>query len=95
MISSPQTFFFLGRNLAAIPCFRDTFMYSIGSGCAVGIVYNLATSKAPWKLAFGTYAAVTFLYWYAGLDVPYSKLDSFLFINVAVLRHCRFSFYRC
>lgn len=36
---------FFGSNLAEIPCFRNSYMYGIGSGVVAGVVYNLATSR--------------------------------------------------
>ena len=36
---------FFGTDLSKIPCFRDSFFYSIGSGMVVGVAYNLATSR--------------------------------------------------
>jgi len=54
---------FRGTDLSKVPCFRDSFMYSIGSGMVVGIAYNLLTSKRPYNLAFGTYTVVLFGYW--------------------------------
>lgn len=53
---------FFGTNLAKIPCFRESFMAGIGSGLIVGLVYNLALSRNPFRLAFGTYGLVTFGY---------------------------------
>ena len=52
-----------GRDVSKAPCFKHSFMYAIGSGMGVGVAYNLALSKNPMKLAFGTYAAVLFGYY--------------------------------
>ena len=35
-------------------------MYGIGAGVVTGVVYNLALSRNPMKLAFTTYGLVTF-----------------------------------
>ena len=47
-------------NMAEVPCFRNSFMYGIGAGVVTGVVYNLALSRNPMKLAFSTYGLVTF-----------------------------------
>ena len=46
--------------MAEVPCFRNSFMYGIGAGVVTGVVYNLALSRNPMKLAFTTYGLVTF-----------------------------------
>ena len=46
--------------MAEVPCFRNSFMYGIGAGVVTGVVYNLALSRNPMKLAFSTYGLVTF-----------------------------------
>jgi len=60
-----RTFFFNGSDMSKVPCFRDTLMYAIGSAMTVGVTYNLATSRSPYKLAFGTFSAVYFGYFIA------------------------------
>ena len=55
-------FMFNGTDLSKVPCFKNSFMYGIGSGTMVGVFYNLAFSRNPFKLAFATYACVTFGY---------------------------------
>lgn len=55
---------FFGTNLAKIPCFKTSFMNGIGSGMLVGVAYNLATSRNPYKLALGTYTVVLFGSWF-------------------------------
>ena len=56
-------FNFFGTDVSKIPCFKHSFMYAIGSGTAAGVIYNLALSRNPMKLAFGTYTAVLFGYY--------------------------------
>jgi len=58
--TKPRTLMFFGSDLAKIPCFRNSYMYGISAGTATGVLYNLATSKSPFKLAFCTYGLVTF-----------------------------------
>lgn len=55
----------MGRNLSEMPCFRETFLYSIGSGMATGFLYFMMTSRIQRSahLAFGTYGCVTLGYW--------------------------------
>ena len=55
---------FNGSDLSKIPCFKNSFMYGIGSGTLVGVTYNLALSRNPFKLAFATYSLVTFGYFF-------------------------------
>ena len=57
-------FMFNGHDLSKVPCFKNSFMYGIGSGTLVGVVYNLALSRNPFKLAFATYGVVTFGYFF-------------------------------
>ena len=40
--------FFLGTDVSKVPCFRDSFFYSILSGMVVGVSYNLLTSRLDW-----------------------------------------------
>merc|ERR1712142_840856 len=42
---------------------KDSLIAGIGSGAGAGILYNLATSRPPTYVAFGTYATVLFGYW--------------------------------
>ncbi|KAG7157928.1 cytochrome c oxidase assembly protein COX20, mitochondrial-like [Homarus americanus] len=55
----------LGRNLSQIPCFRETFLYSISSGLAAGLINFMLTSRVQRSahLAFGVYGCVTIGYW--------------------------------
>merc|ERR1719402_327019 len=39
-------------------------IYGIGAGVVTGVVYNLALSRNPMKLAFSTYGLVTFGYYF-------------------------------
>lgn len=54
-----------GHDLANMPCFRQTFLYSISSGIGSGLLYFMLTSKAKraTHVAFGTYTVVTLGYW--------------------------------
>ena len=56
-------FMFNGTDVSKVPCFKHSFMYGIGAGMGVGVIYNLALSRNPYKIAFGTYAAVLFGYY--------------------------------
>jgi len=58
-----KTLMFFGTDLAKIPCFRESFMAGIGSGLVSGLVYNLAFSRNPFRVAFITYGVVTFGYY--------------------------------
>eukprot|EP00088_Acartia_fossae_P059808 TRINITY_DN713_c0_g1_i1.p1 TRINITY_DN713_c0_g1~~TRINITY_DN713_c0_g1_i1.p1 ORF type:complete len:103 (-),score=7.20 TRINITY_DN713_c0_g1_i1:177-485(-) len=54
--------YFRGSDLTKVPCLRESLMYSIGSGLVAGLAYNLATSRLPYRMAFGTYTVVLFGY---------------------------------
>ena len=62
-LSSFQSFNFLGTDLVKVPCLKWTLMAGLSSGMMSGIVYNLATSRPPWKMFAGTYTGVTLTYW--------------------------------
>ena len=52
-----------GTDVSKIPCFKQSFMLGIGGGAGAGIVYNLATSKNPFKLSYVVFSAVLFGSW--------------------------------
>ncbi|XP_076053289.1 cytochrome c oxidase assembly factor COX20 lethal (3) 87Df isoform X2 [Oratosquilla oratoria] len=56
---------FFDQEFSKIPCFRSTFLYSIGSGISVGLAHFMLTSrvKRSCDLAVGTFALVTLAYW--------------------------------
>merc|ERR1739840_24531 len=58
-----QTLF--GTDYSKVPCFRQTFLYSIGSGLGAGLLNFLFTSRkrASINRGFGTYMCVTLGYW--------------------------------
>ena len=56
-------FMFRGTDLSKAPCMKNSFMYAIGSGMGVGVVYNLALSRNPFKIAYATYTVVLFGYY--------------------------------
>jgi len=56
---------FMGRDLAQIPCFKESMTAGIGAGGFVGIAYNIATSRPPWVKSYLTFCTVSagyFLY---------------------------------
>ncbi|XP_023720147.1 cytochrome c oxidase assembly protein COX20, mitochondrial isoform X2 [Cryptotermes secundus] len=55
-----------GRDVAAIPCFRSSFLYGIGSGFAGGLTYFLFTSNTRWAthVGFTSFVIVTMSYWF-------------------------------
>ncbi|KAK3870209.1 hypothetical protein Pcinc_024536 [Petrolisthes cinctipes] len=55
----------MGRKLSEIPCFRNTFLYSISSGLGAGLVHFLATSnvRRSGHVAMASYGCVTLSYW--------------------------------
>lgn len=56
-----------GRDIAQIPCFRNSFLYGIGGGVGAGFLTFMGTSrpKLSSHTAFGTFFAVTFVYWFS------------------------------
>ncbi|XP_069936472.1 cytochrome c oxidase assembly protein COX20, mitochondrial isoform X1 [Cherax quadricarinatus] len=62
---SEKEVMFMNREISKMPCFRETFLYSISSGLAVGLIHFMLTSKVQRSshLAFGTYGCVTLAYW--------------------------------
>ncbi|XP_071532894.1 cytochrome c oxidase assembly protein COX20, mitochondrial [Panulirus ornatus] len=55
----------LGRDLSQMPCFRQTFLYSISSGLTAGLLFFLLTSnvRRSAHICLGTYGCVTLGYW--------------------------------
>ncbi|XP_050721589.1 cytochrome c oxidase assembly protein COX20, mitochondrial-like [Eriocheir sinensis] len=55
----------MGRNVSQMPCFRETFLYSISSGLATGFLHFMMTSRIQRSMhvAIGTYGCVTLGYW--------------------------------
>ncbi|KAL7648551.1 UNVERIFIED_CONTAM: hypothetical protein RMT77_000457 [Armadillidium vulgare] len=56
---------FLGRDVSKIPCFRNTFLYSLSSGLGVGLIYFMFTSKVQqsYRFGFAAYVITTMGYW--------------------------------
>ena len=54
-----------GRDVSQIPCFRNSFMYGIGGGVAIGIATFLGTSRTRLSthVGFGTFFTGTLGYW--------------------------------
>ena len=54
-----------GQDATKVPCFRNTFLYSISSGIGVGLATFLMTSRSKLALnvGFGTYFIVGIGYW--------------------------------
>ena len=46
------TLYFLGTDLAKIPCFKTSTMNGVGGGAGIGVLYNLATSRSPAVIAY-------------------------------------------
>ncbi|KAK8398074.1 hypothetical protein O3P69_003770 [Scylla paramamosain] len=55
----------MGRNMSQMPCFRETFLYSVSSGLAAGFLHFMLTSRVQRSahLAMATYGCVTLGYW--------------------------------
>ncbi|XP_047474720.1 cytochrome c oxidase assembly protein COX20, mitochondrial-like [Penaeus chinensis] len=55
----------MGRNLSEVPCFRETFLYSITSGLGSGLVNFMLTSRVQRsvQVGLGVYTCMTLGYW--------------------------------
>ncbi|XP_055642814.1 cytochrome c oxidase assembly protein COX20, mitochondrial [Toxorhynchites rutilus septentrionalis] len=56
-----------GRDLSQIPCFRNSFLYGIGTGVATGFLAFLGTSRPQLSshIGFSGFMATTLCYWFA------------------------------
>lgn len=63
-----------GRDLTKIPCFRNTFLYSISSYFGVSLLTFLFTSRPTFSshCGFASFVAVTFGY-YTNCTINYTK----------------------
>ncbi|OXU28583.1 hypothetical protein TSAR_004795 [Trichomalopsis sarcophagae] len=63
-----------GRNVLKIPCFRDSFLYSISSYFGVGLLTFLVTSKPKLSshVGFASYIVVTLGY-YTNCRINYTN----------------------
>ncbi|XP_013187162.1 cytochrome c oxidase assembly protein COX20, mitochondrial [Amyelois transitella] len=54
-----------GRDLAQIPCFRESFLYGVATGVGVGIAAFIKTSKPMLSqhIGVGSFSISTLLYW--------------------------------
>lgn len=54
-----------GRDVSKIPCFRNSFLYGIGSGIGIGFGAFLKTSKPllSQHIAVGSFTVITLVYW--------------------------------
>ncbi|XP_068632835.1 cytochrome c oxidase assembly protein COX20, mitochondrial [Battus philenor] len=54
-----------GRDLSKIPCFRESFLYGIGSGVGVGLAAFIKTSKPllSQHIGVGAFSLTTLIYW--------------------------------
>lgn len=55
-----------GRDVAQIPCFRNSFLYGISGGIGVGVLAFLATSRSrlATNIGFATFFCGTIAYWF-------------------------------
>lgn len=81
-----------GRDLAQIPCFRESFFYGISSGIGVGLAAFIKTSKPMLSQHIGVGSAVTCVlgYWFVcRYQWSKSKIDAMLLqeaMNARILR---------
>lgn len=74
-----------GRNVAEIPCFRNSFLYGSGGGFATGLLAFLATSRPQMSMhvGFGAFMCTTIGYWFT-CRYQYSK-QKFFYSQLAPL----------
>ncbi|KAL7729958.1 hypothetical protein ACLKA6_009260 [Drosophila palustris] len=62
-----KSFFIFGRDVAQIPCFRNSFLYGISGGMGVGVLTFLGTSRPHLSthVGFGSFFCGTIVYWMA------------------------------
>ncbi|EDW59308.1 cytochrome c oxidase assembly protein COX20, mitochondrial [Drosophila virilis] len=62
-----KSFFIFGRDVAQIPCFRNSFLYGISGGIGVGVLAFLGTSRPhlATHIGFGSFFCGTMVYWMA------------------------------
>lgn len=61
----PQPLILFGRDVSAIPCFRESFLYGIGSGVVIGLGAFMSTSKPRLATHVGvsSYIMITLSFW--------------------------------
>lgn len=54
-----------GRNVAEIPCFRNSFLYGLSGGVGIGFCTFLGTSRPMLSshTGFGSFMVITMSYW--------------------------------
>lgn len=54
-----------GRDVSQIPCFRESFLYGMGTGVGLGLATFLKTSKpmVSQHVGVGMFSISTLLYW--------------------------------
>lgn len=54
-----------GRDVSQIPCFRESFLYGIGSGVILGLGAFMSTSKPrlATSIGFSSYIMITLSFW--------------------------------
>lgn len=77
-----------GRDVAKIPCFRNSFLYGILGGIGSGLTYFLFTSKPKTATHFGfaSYTVITIGFWIQ-CRYNYSKTKFEMARMQALLRH--------
>ncbi|EDW24873.1 GL24382 [Drosophila persimilis] len=60
-----KSFVIFGRDVAQIPCFRNSFLYGISGGIGIGLLTFLGTSRTHLSthVGFGSFFCGTIVYW--------------------------------
>jgi len=63
--ASERKLVIFGKDLSAVPCWRNSWLYGISGGLGSGLVYFLFTSKirAATNVGFTSIMAITGAYW--------------------------------
>ncbi|XP_030370462.1 cytochrome c oxidase assembly protein COX20, mitochondrial [Scaptodrosophila lebanonensis] len=61
-----KSFIIFGRDIAQIPCFRNSFLYGISGGIGIGLLTFLGTSRPHFSthVGFGSFFCGTIVYWF-------------------------------
>lgn len=60
-----QPYMFFGKDVSKIPCFRNSFLYGIIGGFAMGISFFMCTSRTlkSTHFGFGSFVVISSTYW--------------------------------
>ncbi|KAG5676846.1 hypothetical protein PVAND_006653 [Polypedilum vanderplanki] len=76
--------YIFGRDVAEMPCFRNSFLYGIAGGIGTGLGTFMFTSRPGFSthIGYGTFFFTTLIYWfgcrynYSNTKFQYSKMKT-------------------